>query len=432
VVEAASWSRRRLVAVLLVIAAGAVLLRVTYVVTVAQYDRHAYDAIYYQLEADSVGQGGGIVNLFATPHANADHPPLTVYVLAPVARVFDGSNFAMRIEMSVVGGLVVLVIGLLGAELAGPRAGVLAALIASVYPNLWLNDTVLMAETLATLTTLLVVMFAYRLRRRAAWWDAVFAGAALGLAMLARAELALLLPLVLAPALLIRRRDLLGRGLELLGVATAVAALVVAPWVVRNLRDFDRPVLLSTGDGLVLLGSNCPDTYYGSNLGLWSLPCAVVRVPGDASVASSAERTRALRYIHHHLGRLPVVVAARLGRTFGVYAPGGSLTFASREGHDTRAGWAGMIMYYALAPLAVVGAIVLRRRRVALAPLLGPIILVFVVVATSYGSLRFRAPAEGSIVVLAAVAVDAFAARRGRRTAARAEEALSLPTPARA
>ena len=55
----------------------------------------------------------------------------------------------------------------------------------------------------------------------------------------------------------------------------------------------------------------------------------------------------------------------------------------------------------------------MRRRRIALVPLLAPVAIVTLVAAGFYGLVRFRAPAEVSIVVLAAVAFDNALARIG-------------------
>ena len=44
-------------------------------------------------------------------------------------------------------------LGLLGRELAGARAGLLAAALGAVYPYLWVNDGLILAETFATLGT---------------------------------------------------------------------------------------------------------------------------------------------------------------------------------------------------------------------------------------------------------------------------------------
>jgi hypothetical protein len=75
----------------------------------------------------------------------------------------------------------------------------------------------------------------------------------------------------------------------------------------------------------------------------------------------------------------------------------------------------------ALVPLAAAGALVLRRRRAGVWILLSPIVVVSVAALLTYGNQRFREPAELSLVVLAAVALDAL--WRGRVGRARAMEA---------
>jgi asparagine N-glycosylation enzyme membrane subunit Stt3 len=65
-----------------------------------------------------------------------------------------------------------------------------------------------------------------------------------------------------------------------------------------------------------------------------------------------------------------------------------------------------------MAPFAVAGAWLLRRRRQPLAILLVPLAMVTLTALLTYGSTRFRFAAEPSIVVLAAVAVDALLRRR--------------------
>ena len=67
-----------------------------------------------------------------------------------------------------------------------------------------------------------------------------------------------------------------------------------------------------------------------------------------------------------------------------------------------------------LALLAAYGVVVLRRRDGPWAVLLAPVALVILVTLISYGFTRLRVAAEPAIVVLAAVALDALAARRWR------------------
>ena len=62
--------------------------------------------------------------------------------------------------------------------------------------------------------------------------------------------------------------------------------------------------------------------------------------------------------------------------------------------------------------LAVLGVVVLRRRRVPVFPLLAFPITVLISVALTFGQARYRAPAEAALVILAAVAIDAAIERR--------------------
>jgi hypothetical protein len=78
--------------------------------------------------------------------------------------------------------------------------------------------------------------------------------------------------------------------------------------------------------------------------------------------------------------------------------------------------------FWLLALFAIGGAVVLRRRANAppLFPLLAPIGVVVITVLAMYASTRFRTTAEPSIVVLAAVAIDALWVRlRGGYASAR-------------
>jgi hypothetical protein len=120
---------------------------------------------------------------------------------------------------------------------------------------------------------------------------------------------------------------------------------------------------------------------------------------------SALYRTRAFDYIKDHEQQLPLVVGARIGRTWSVYRPFDMLYFNLAEGRERYATMAGIFAYYPLAALALVGGWYLRRRRQAMLwPLIVPAVAATVGVALTYGQTRFRAAAEPSIVVLAAVA----------------------------
>lgn len=438
-----STARRRFFFWLGVIVVVAGAWRVTYVITVAQNDHHLYDAAYYDLQARRLAQGKGFTNPFpfvAHPGPAADHPPLTALVLTPAAWLGGADvQLHMRYTMLLLGCAVVLLTGLLGRAVGGERVGLVAAAVAAVSPAFWMNDGLLMSETLATLTGAAAVLLAYRLVRRPRLAVAVGLGLVCGLAMLARAELALLLPMLALPAALLARKSSRRRRAVLAGVAVIAALVPVAPWVGYNLSRFREPTFISTGEGNVLRGANCRQTYYGSALGYWSLPCVIAALPvdprahivlnnGEQSVLSRRLRDQGLRYARAHVGRLPVVATARAGRLWSVYAISGTIGAQTREGRPRWASWLGVGFLYATV-VAVIGGIVAGgRRRLIIWPLIVPIVMVTLLAVVFYGIPRFRAPAEPSLAALAAVALASLGARRGRARLATGDEPAQVPS----
>jgi len=413
---------RRFWRVLLLIAMAALVLRVGYVAFAKTNQPVQGDQLFYNSEANRLARGDGFLEPF-DPQAlsrgviregkdpAADHPPLTVIVLAPVSFVTSQALIPQRLTMAVLGTVAVVVIGLLARRLAGDRAGWIAAGIAAVYPNLWVNDGLIMSETLATLVVALALFYAYRLIREPNVWNALIVGALCGLAALTRAELVLLVPLLAVPAALVARSVATAQRWKLAGIGVLAAAVLIGPWVGYNLSRFKEPTYLSTNDGIALLGSNCDSVYYGDGIGLTDLKCLGPNPRGDQSVDSRIFRDRAFDYIRDHKKRAVLVAFARVGRTWSVYRPWDMVNYNKGEGRE---GWVtalGLIAYYPLLIAAVAGWVVMRRRRRRSWPLLVPALVVTIASAATYGQTRFRVPAEPTIVVLAAVAIAAVVAR---------------------
>ena len=408
--------------VLLLIALAALVLRVGYVAFAKTNQPIHGDQLFYNAEANRLARGDGFLEPF-DPQAlsrgviregkdpAADHPPLTVIVLAPVSFVTSEALIPQRLTMAVLGTVAVVVIGLLARRLAGGRAGWIAAGIAAIYPNLWVNDGLIMSETIATLVVALALLYAYRLIREPNTWNALIVGALCGLAALTRAELVLLVPLLAVPAALVARSVATAQRWKLAGVGVLAAAVLVAPWVGYNLARFDEPTYLSTNDGIALLGSNCDSVYFGDGIGLTDLKCLGPNPRGDQSVDSKIFRDRAFDYIRDHKKRAALVAFARVGRTWSLYRPWDMINYNKGEGRE---GWVttlGLITYYPLLIAAVAGWVVMRRRRRRSWPLLVPALIVTIASAATYGQTRFRVPAEPTLVVLAAVAIAAVVAR---------------------
>ncbi|MBV8949428.1 MAG: glycosyltransferase family 39 protein, partial [Actinobacteria bacterium] len=260
---------RRFFVVLAIIAVAALGLRVTYVMTVTRHDHGFYDAVYYELQATRVADGLGYTDPLRainpntrseTPGPAADHPPMTVLVLVPVAWIFR-SGFVMRLQMALLGTLTVVLLGLLARRLAGDAAGLVAAGVAAIYPGLWVNDGLIMSETVCALVVTLALLATYRFLDRPRWTRAAVVGVLCGVAALTRAELLVLAP-VLAAWMLFTRRIAIPRVRASAAGAVIVGMLVtLAPWFVYNQTRFKNTVIISTNDGVAMAGSNCPAVY---------------------------------------------------------------------------------------------------------------------------------------------------------------------------
>jgi 4-amino-4-deoxy-L-arabinose transferase-like glycosyltransferase len=372
------------------------------------------DSLYYSAQAHELAHGKWFHEVFSN-QPGAEHGPLTSSIMALVSWGDDPVN-RQRMVTVATGIGVVAVIGLVGRRVGGDRVGLFAAALAAIYPNLWINDGLVMSESISCLVvaTLLLLLLRWTETPRAAR-AAVFGGV-VGLGALARSEVLLVAPLAAVLMVLVGNRRAIDYGRQVL-LSLAATAAVVAPWVVFNATRFERPVLLTTNEGTLWLGANCPDSYYGDAIGGWSLFCVLDadlgQPGGDTSVRRALQRGRGLSYAADHLARLPVVVAARIGRTFDVYDVSGLVHGDVGEERERLFAWAGVVAFWLLAPCAVFGA--LRLRRLHRGVVLVPIVLVAVTTVLFYGGHRLRSAAEPSLVILAAVALDAWTSRSTRR-----------------
>jgi 4-amino-4-deoxy-L-arabinose transferase-like glycosyltransferase len=377
---------------LAVIAAGGLAIRLIYTLVLTPHLRGLGDATYYSGLARALGDGRGFVDpAFGSP--TALHPPLFPLVLALPAWLGIDSYMAQRVVVALIGTATIVCAGLLARRLGGARAGLIGAAIAALYPVLVSADSAVMSETLLGLLVLLCALAAYRLRERPTAARAALLGVLIGLAALTRGEALLLVPLLLP-----WRRPKLA-------VALVAACLVtLAPWTIRNFSTFDRPVLLSTNEGGLLAGANCPSTYGGHDIGSWDIRCVRSPIGADESAASAAARRAGVDYAGEHAGRLPLVVLARLGRTFELLQPVRQAQQA--EGRAEGLELAGAVAWFVLLPLGAYGVVLLRRRGVPLMPVLAPFVPALAATVLGYGVPRFRHPADVALVVLVGVALD--------------------------
>ncbi|MGZ4268970.1 MAG: ArnT family glycosyltransferase [Solirubrobacteraceae bacterium] len=395
------------------LAAGGVLLRALYLFTVGRHVTGIGDWHFYHWQANLIADGHGFTEPYKwlfEHHASpsAGHPPLYPLALSVVSLLGGTSELSHRALGLVLGAATIVLVGLLGRRAGGERTGLVAAALCAVYPLMIAVDGALMSETLYGPLVVLALLAAWRLIDRPGALIALVAGAAIGVAALARSEALLLVPLLAWPAAWRGGGGWPARA----ALATAGCALALAPWTIRNADRFGAFVPVSTNDATVIAGANCPLTYAGIDLGGWNIRCISRRREDNEARQAAIWRREGVDYATAHVSRWPVVAAVRFLRVWDLYQPRRQVMFA--EGRQRRVEQAGVVAYGLLALLALGGVAALwrARRRDALLVLLAPAVAVSVSAVIGYGVPRLRHTFEMPMLVLAAIALTALWDRR--------------------
>ncbi|HEX2578149.1 MAG TPA: glycosyltransferase family 39 protein, partial [Aquihabitans sp.] len=402
------------------------------------------DPFFYHAQANMLADGVG----FGEPIQwltegrfvpSAIHPPLFTLWLTP-SSLLGARGFLSHKTMAALAGVAVVVVaGLLARRLTNSdRAGLVGAALVAVYPNLWMIDGTLWPEGLYTALVGATLLAAYRWRDAPTLAGAVLVGAGVGLAVLTRGEALLLLPLLCLPLAWSARARLPRWPVHAL-VMGAVALALLAPWTVRNLLRFDRPVPVSTNSEEVLYYANCPDTYAGPFIGYWSFNCQererAERVaaglpadpPGDEAERAAAWGELGREYAQENRDRWPAVGAARVSRVWDLRYAENSARAIALEGRPLEWSKAGLWVYRLLLVPGLVGLWVIHRRGRPVWPLVAMLAMITVTAVYAYGHIRFRTVGDLVLIVGAAATIDALLPRRARRTARPPDTPLAAP-----
>ncbi len=427
---------RAFVRPLLAIATAGLVLRVVFALAVASDLPIGVDADYYYLTAKSLQRGDGYVLRPAeamwpttddptVTRPAGDHPPLHTLVLTSARYLGLTTWDQQRLFLATFASLGPVLVGLAGRRIGGDRVGLVAAAIAAVHP-LWFQHAGFMSSEATYVVVAPAVLLAglVAVDRRTTGAMATL-GAMCGFAVLTRSESIIWFGVLGLPVALLS-----GRRLRLRSVLVVCLALtlVLGPWLAW-MRSTYGTWSLSMNGGATIAIANCDRTYEGDRLGAvgcgfgW-LATASTGVPeGLSATERKAAMDRNARelgvdYAWDHRDRLPVVAAARLGRTVGVYPFSEQVGFDRTIGAHPATQLAGLRLHLVLLVLAAAGAVLLVRRRrwrhlVVLGS--GPVVSVVVGVLV-YGATRMRLSAEPAIAVGAALGLVALVehALRGR------------------
>ena len=405
--------------------------RLTYVLT----DSRVWiggDGFDYHLSALRLADGLGYTSI-NDGGPIAHHPPGWVTFLGAVSWLGARSQRDHQLATVAIGLVVIALTGLVGRRYFNARVGLVAALIAALYPGFWVLEGNMLSEPLALVFIGCFMLVIADLRDRPTLGRSVVLGVISGLLALTRSEELGLLILVVAPVLLLARALPMRRRIAYLAVVLAACGAVILPWTLYNTTRFKEPFLLSTNDGGLLLIGNCPPaTYTGEKLGYYDSTCSYLvgrQHPGlDRSQLDPLARDRAIQNMIDNRDRLPVVVPARFGRLLAVFRPSQTVGWvAGWMTTGTGLIWAWVAAFWLILLLAVVGGIRARRSGVFIFPLLGPVIIVIATVAIGYGEPRYHTLADLGIIVLAA-AVDSSSAWPTRPRPSDEKRSTRLPS----
>jgi 4-amino-4-deoxy-L-arabinose transferase-like glycosyltransferase len=331
--------------------------------------------------------------------------PLFLAAIGAGGDEHDRVPAVVKIAQSCAGAGVVALIGFLAMRAMGSRAGVLAAGLAAFHPPLvWICAYVL-SETLYSLLALATVLLFDAAMARAigpgrardARIRIALAGLLAGAAILVRPVMLFFVPLAV---LWMAWR----RHAGLAAVFLALAAAVVLPWTVRNLRVHDRFVLVASEGGVTFWTGNHPlargDGDLAANPDIKVAELEFRRAhPGlSAEQLEPLYYRDAIRYIAAH----PLWWAGLLARKafYTVVPIGPSYTLHSRKYRV-----ASVTPYVLLLPFAIAGATRLVRRAsppAGLFLLAGSVVLAGLVF---FPQERFRIPVIDPTLIVCAAAL---------------------------
>ena len=222
-------------------------------------DAHRHPALWeYEVLAGNLLAGRGFVFAGEDMVYRSYAEPLYPFLLYAIYAVTEHSFLAVALVQVALSTALVVVVDAIGRATAGPAVGLGAALLVALDPGLIRYTVKFHVLVLDALLLATVVLLLLEVRRTPRPGGFAALGLALGLGVLSRPTVLGFVPVALAWMVLGLPGLRLGRRLALIGLTLAVAAAVLAPWVVRNQAVHGRFVLTRVGGGFVFWLGNHP------------------------------------------------------------------------------------------------------------------------------------------------------------------------------
>jgi hypothetical protein len=380
-------------------------------------DLRSGDSLHYKDEVDYSQLAHSILHRFeffdeTTGQLVIGRPPGYPAVIA-LAYLVAEHPLAAKLQNAVFLVLAVVALVMLTRRLE-PRAAPLVPYLVLAYPLLLYASSVLYPQVagclLITLIMLLVTREPLRIR------DAVLAGLAYGVLILAIPFFILLLPFV-GVAMMLERATIRWRALWPTVLMGCIAAMVVIPWTARNYAQFHQFVPISTNNGRNLFIGNSPITTPNSGVAADVVPlCTGVHEGMTEYDYDAAMRQCAVEWISQHPMAAAKLYVGKVLNNFN-YRNEMATPGQATQWHE----WVEFATYYPLLLLSLVRLAWARRYPLHRAEVL-IYLLYFVnalVGAVFFTRLRFRIPFDFMLIAVnAAFLARWWATRRARAAAA--------------
>ena len=331
----------------------------------------------------------------------AQRPPLTPFALVAAYIVFGPQLLAGQLLLACLGALSVAGLWLLGKQLFSAEVGLLAGILAAVYPFFVFLTVIPLTENLAILLYILLALLLTAKDGLRSIPHAALTGCVLGLAMLNRPQILGFFPFLALLAFVGAKWPWQER-LRWIGTALACSAAIVTPWIIRNHGVVGGWFPVSLQGGVALYEGNSPYTQtalsrlWAGDRGWYNDSQWSAELAGLSPIDVDRKALHlAMAFIYRHPGRSLAYSLQKLGLFFSAY-----------DHPVARASW------YPVFALSLLGFFSTAERWRQLLPLYLLILQTALTAAIFTSMPRFRAPVEPFFLLMAGVLLHRLWERR--------------------
>ena len=385
----------------------------------ALYNHIAYNIVYHHCYC-----------LYTTP--NISRPPLMPFLISVFYLLTKHTTalslaaqdsgpwvFYTRLVLCILDSITCLLIYVMAYDIFGRYVGLLTGLLAAIYTGLFIYTGWLYTEALYTFFLTLMVFSLYRLQQQPHYRWLFWAGLSCGLAMLTRPNGPVLFGMLLlwSIACVYMKIRPWKTVLSHFLMISMLTGIIIAPWLYRNYLVTHTFVLVSLGSGDVLIGAYNDTVLHDTHgqRGLW-VDRTAITPPLPEKLALRHDNARytvenekndtayALHWIQTHLDSMPYLLSLHFINMWVPYTaePGlPAVEFPHRPA--TQLLWTLMyIMPPLIFVLAALGFLVtLPHKYKTFTIIYIALALTIIQNVLFYGNMRFRAPIEPLLVLLA-------------------------------